>query len=67
MAIKQNLEKKLSKTVVLQVIYYDLKHLLRIFVVRNFVYLNSKNINKEKEKPVYSSIIKKKKKKYTPV
>ena len=40
-----NLEKKLAKAVALQVKYYNLKHLPNTFAVRDFVYLNNKNIN----------------------
>ena len=44
-AMQQNLEKRLAKTVALQVKYYDLKHSPKTFAVKDFIYLNSKNIN----------------------
>ena len=45
LAMQQNLEKRLAKAVALQAKYYDLKYLLRTFAVRDFLYLNSKNID----------------------
>ena len=48
LVMQQNLKKKFAKAVASQTKYYDLKHFPKIFAVKDFEYLNSKNINSTK-------------------
>ena len=44
-AMRNNLEKKLAKTIASQAKYYNAKHLPKLYNIGEFVYLNSKNID----------------------
>ena len=44
-AMRNNLEKKLAKTVIMQAKHYNAKHLPQLHNVEDFVYFNSKNID----------------------